>query len=236
LNKFFKTVFLFLLFLLLSLKGECAVLNSQFIESEIKKDLENKISSRIKGKIEVEIKNLPYKTITVKNGKIKFDTFINFDFFSPVTVAKVRVLTDGNEEKLFGVPVKISIYDKVWTVKEFVGRGETLTEKNLSVETKEIGLVEKNVFREKDNIYGSITRKNLFPGEIIDRRFIQSMPIVIKNSPVSVIFRTQNISITVPAEALEDGKNGDLIRVRCKQYKKDFMGVVINNNTILVNI
>lgn len=232
-----KTAVISLAFLIICIsKVNAAVLDSPFIIKQIKKDVTEQLSSTINGKIEVEVTSLPYKTIEVPDGKVNIITNINLQHFSPLTVARVEILVNGEKVRSFGAPIKLSVYDKVWVAQDVINRGKSLSSSNLTLEKKELGLMAENAAREDFSPYNSFVKKTFKPGDIIDTRYVEQIPLIIKNNPVSVVFKSSEITITMSAKALDNGKIGDYIRVRNNKYKKDYIGKVISANTVLVNI
>ena len=239
-KKVFKTV-LILSVLLVFCKGivSAAVLNNQFISNKIKHDVIKQVNSFVPGKIEVDIRETPYDYTPIsynKSDKIDIDTIIDTSHFNPLTIARVTILSNGKKLETFGVPVKLTVWDKVWVTSDFIKRGETLSSANLTLENKNITFIAENALRENDFPQGNMVRKSFMEGEVLDKRYLESIPIVMRNSPVSVIFQSSYITVTIEGEALDNGKIGDYIKVRSKAYRREYIGQVISANTILVNI
>jgi len=239
LKKTLKTAIIILIFLAFSCKAGAAVLDAKFLKEKIKKDVEEQIKANasVKGIIKVEITDLPYDKIETsegKNGKVEIETKINLRFFNPVTIVRVNILVNGEEYKSFITQAKISVYDKVWVAQDYIKRGEILTK--VALEEKEITYLPKTLIRKDFDPYTHQTKKNYKPGDVIDSNYIENIPAIVKDSPVSVIFKTPSVSITIPAIALDRGSIGDYIKVRSKNYRKDYMGKIIGENTVLVNI
>lgn len=236
-RKFIKTAFIILTLLTFLIeKADAAVLNSKFIIDKAQDSIVKQVSSMVKGKVVAKIEKIPYETLEIPDGKLNIDTYVNLQSFNSFTVAKIDILVDGKKFKTFGTPVKLYVYDEVWVANDLINRGKSLSRANLIIEKKELGLMAAIAVRKDFNLYNCLTKKTYKPGDIIDTRYIEKVPLIIKNSPVSVIFEGSNMSITMSAQALDDGKLGDYIRVRSKKYKKEYIGKVISNNTILVNI
>jgi len=237
LKNILKTVILILIFSALSLKASAAVLDSKFLKEKIKKDVEEQVKTNIKGTINVEIAKLPYEKIETnegKNGKVEIVSKINTRFFNPTTIVRVSILVNGEEYKSFITQAKISVYDKVWVAQDYIKRGEALTQ--VALEEKEITYFSKTLVRKDFDPYKYISEKNYKPGDVIDSNYIEKNPAIVRYSPVSVIFKTPSVSITIPATALDKGNIGDYIKVRSKNYKKDYMGKIISENMVQVNI
>jgi len=235
LKTFFKTVILILVFSALSFKAEAAVLDAKFLKEEIKKDVEKQLQS---GKnTTVEIGDLPYQQIETnegKNGKVEIEAKINSKFFNPITIVRVSVIVNGEVYKSFVAQAKINVYDKVWVASDYIKRGEVLT--NVVLEEKETACLVGTFTDKNFDPHKYVSKKNYKPGDVIDSNFIETIPAIVKDSPVSVIFKTQTVSITIQAIALDRGSIGDYIKVRSKNYKKDYMGKIISENIVLVNI
>jgi flagella basal body P-ring formation protein FlgA len=237
LGNFIKTVFIALTFLVLLIgRVNAAVLNSQNIISEVKKSVKEQVKLITKGEVEVEINKIPYESIEVPKGAVEIKTSLNLKSFNPLTVARVEILVDGKKEISFGVPVKLYVYDKVWIAKDIIARNSTLTSSNLTLERKELGLITDTAARQDFSPGNYLAKKMFKPGDVIDTRYVETIPLIMKNSPISVIFKGSDITITIPAQSLEDGKIGDYIKVKSKELKKVYIGRVISTNTVQVNI
>ncbi|MDD3014313.1 MAG: flagellar basal body P-ring formation chaperone FlgA [Candidatus Gastranaerophilales bacterium] len=227
---------LFLILFLLSGKAYAYTLNSQFLTNQIKNSVADQISSIMPGKIVVNVKSIPYRNIDIPPGKLKINVSVNLRYFTPNTIARVSVLVNDKEITAFGVPVRLQVWDKVWVATDTIYRGETLSATNIKVENKEISLNAEKAIKENILLEGNLVRKNFVPGEVIDMRFIESVPTIMKSSQVSLIFKTRLITVNLSGEALANGKMGDYIKVRNKNYKKDYIGKVIGVNTVLINL
>lgn len=243
-KKFFKTAIIILIFSALSCKAGAAVLDSQFLKEKIKKDVEEQLKSNFKNNfsdsqsnIKVEITDLPYEKIEThegKNGKVEIESKINLKFFNPTTIVRVNIFVNGEIYKSFITQAKINIYNKVWVAKDYIKRGDSLN--SVALEERETTYLSKTAARKNFDPYKYISAKNYNPGDVIDSNFIENIPAIVKDSPVFVIFKTDSVSVTIQAIALDKGCIGDYIKVRSKNYKKDYQGKIIGENLVLVNI
>jgi len=212
------------------------VLGSEYINSQINKEVTKVLKQQIKGDISVEVKNIPYSEIQVNEGKITFNIENDLNFISPHSIVRVNILVDGEKVKTFGAAINIKVQDYVWVANDYIYKGKAFSSQNLILKKEDISSVALTAARENFN-YGERFSTRMFkPGDVIDARYTEIIPDVIKNSLVNVIFQTSNIKVVMDGEALENGKIGDYIKVRNKKYKKDYTGKVISENQILVNI
>jgi len=235
LKKIFNTALLSLIFIAFSSKAGAVVLDNNFLKEKIKKEVETQLLSD--KKTTVEISELPYQKIEIdsgKNDKIEVDAKINTRFFNPITIVRVNILVNGKLQKSFIAQAKINTYDKVWVVKDYIQRGSVFS--GVALEEKEITYLPKTYANKDFNPYKYVSRKNYKPEDVIDCTYVEKIPAIVRNSPVSVIFKTDSVSVTIPAVALEQGVIGDFIKVRSQNYKKDYLGKIISENVVLVNI
>ena len=217
--------------------ANAAIIDSKTLKDEIIKDIKDQVEDLISGKISIVINKLPYRSINIPdNSRFEIHASTNLKYFSPFTVARVKVIANDKTVKIFGVPLKIKVQDSVWVAKEYISRSQKFSLNNLVKKEKDITFVAKTAVRSSYSIEKAISRKNYKPGDVIDVRFINNAPKVVRNKPVNVIFKSDFISVKISAKALNNGKVGDLIKVRSDKYKKDYIGKVIGLNTVLVEI
>ncbi len=219
-----------------SVRANSAVLTFQYLSEKIKKDILEQLSSSVKGQPVIEINEVQKRTIEVPDGNIKINTSYNDNYFSSHSMIKADIIVDGIKEKTLIFPVNIKIYDNVWVVTEPIDRGKSFSGSNVTVERKDISSYVKYAVRANTDIEGLLARKTFKPGDIIDNRYIESAPAVKKESPVSVVFKSDFVMVTMSAEAMDNGNIGDFIKVKNTRYKKIYIGRVISPNTVLVDI
>ncbi len=219
-----------------SIKADSAVLTFQYLSEKIKKDILEQLSSSVKGQPVIEINETQHKTIEVPDGNVKINTSYNDNYFSSHSMVKADIVVDGVKERTLILPVNIKIYDNVWVVTEHIDRGKAFSGSNVTVEKRDISSYVRYALRSNTDIEGMLARKTFKPGDIIDNRYVENAPAVKKESPVSVVFKSDFVMVTMSAEAMDNGNIGDFIKVKNTRYKKIYIGRVISPNTVLVDI
>lgn len=215
-------------------KAYGAVYDSVQIAYLIKNDIVEQIKQQFEGKIEVEVTALPYQTVEVPNGKLEVKTDIDLNNMYSPAIVRTELYVNNIKVKSFGARAEIKIYEKVWVSRDWIKRGETI--KNLRLEEKNVSSILHSVVKKDFNQGEYLARRNIKPGEVITYEYIEEIPTIVKDSPVSLIFKTPQVSVTIPAIAVTSGKMGDYIRVKNIQYKKNYVGRIIGDNIVLVNI
>ncbi len=227
LNTVLLTAIIFLGFIPVA---QSAVLTSQFVSKQVKNDIITQLKQDYNGEIEVKIKSLPYQSIKIPDGKVKIRSEIN----GLNSIVKVNIYVDRIKVKTFGARAEIKIKDKVWVAQDWIKRGGILT--GLTMEKKDVSSIYNKLPRKDFEPGRYRARINIKPGKIIELNNIEEIPTIVRNSPVSLIFKTPTVSVTIPAIAITSGKTGDFIKVKSKAYRKNYVGKIIGKNLVLVNI
>jgi len=222
--------------LVLTSAVDAAVLNSDFIKKQIKTNIEAELNNLNIKKADIKINKLPYKNINIPEGKVEIKTSKNIRNYSYSSILKTDILVDGLKVKSFGVPVEIKVYDKVWVLKDNLKKNSSLSYSNLALEEKQINIFSKDALKKDFQPIGYLTTKNLKSEAILTTKNIKRTPFVVKNSPVSIMFKTPYVNVTLPGMAMEEGNMGDYIRVKNDRYRKNFVGKIVGKNIIKVNI
>ena len=220
--------------LLLAAKASCATLDAQVISREVKKDLIEQIKQAYGGKVEVEVTALPFKSIELPDGDVKIKAEMNLQAISSPTISKVNIFVNDVKIRTFGARVELKIHVKVWVAQSWIQKGACLN--SVRLEEKELSSIQSGFVKQDCDPAKYRARRNIRPGEVINNLIIEETPTIVENSPVSLIFRTSLVSVTVPAIALTSGKKGDFIKVKSSDYKKSYIGKIIGENLVLVNI
>ena len=223
-----KKLFSILIALILTSNVALAVtFTDSFVREEVRKQI---ILQKI-------ISNMPFKTMTVSDGKIKFVVTSNFEKFVPRDIKKVYVYSNGKLEREFLVQVRTLAYKNVLCAKTQMERESLLSNANVSAKRMEVSAQLDYVLTpemlENKQI---ITKKWFREGEILDKRFVRIKPDVERNSEVQTYFKSNGIMIMISGKALDEGMVGDYINVQNETYKRTYKARVIGENKVLVNI
>lgn len=233
-----KKLFSILIALILTSNVALAVtFTDSFVREEVRKQIILQNKKYTDAELEIIISNMPFKTMTVSDGKIKFVVTSNFEKFVPRDIKKVYVYSNGKLEREFLVQVRTLAYKNVLCAKTQMERESLLSNANVSAKRMEVSAQLDYVLTpemlENKQI---ITKKWFREGEILDKRFIRIKPDVERNSEVQTYFKSNGIMIMISGKALDEGMVGDYINVQNETYKRTYKARVIGENKVLVNI
>lgn len=233
-----KKLFSILIALILTSNVALAVtFTDSFVREEVRKQIILQNKKYTDAELEIIISNMPFKTMTVSDGKIKFVVTSNFEKFVPRDIKKVYVYSNGKLEREFLVQVRTLAYKNVLCAKTQMERESLLSNANVSAKRMEVSAQLDYVLTpemlENKQI---ITKKWFREGEILDKRFVRIKPDVERNSEVQTYFKSNGIMIMISGKALDEGMVGDYINVQNETYKRTYKARVIGENKVLVNI
>ena len=187
--------------------------------------------------VDVKVMNVPFSELIIPDGKVYYEVVSPKDRYIPRDVKRVNVYVNGMLVKTLNLPVAIQAYKEVLVAKTDIVRDQAITEENTTLKRVDCTNVIEYVL-DKESLKKEMTSKKIFrTGEVIDKRFINVKPDVVRNTEVRVFFASNdNLMITIDAVALEDGLIGEWVNVENKNYKKVYKGKIIGENRVLVTI
>jgi len=219
-----------------SLKVNAAMLSNSEIKNIIAKQVKENFKNYTSAKLDVEVIALPFKDLDVPEGDVSFVVKPSMDKFLARDLEKVSVYVNGQFFKTFNAPVVIKAYEDVLVASSFINIGQPINTKVVSVKKIEISNILNYPLRADALGKEMMAKKAFREGEILDKRFVKLRPDILRNSTVSVLFKTNNLTIAIDARALSDGVIGENICLMNKNYNKIYTGKVVGENKVLVEI
>lgn len=234
--KKFSILLITLILTFSSLKAFAVLLPEAQIKREISKQIVTKYKKYTNAQLQVDVLTIPTTEINVPAGKVTYDVTTSADKFMPRDLVKVKVLVNGNVQRVFNAPILVKAYQDVLVAGEVIPREKLLTNTNVVIERREVSNIFSNVLTTKELSKGLYTKKYFAKGELLDARYVKAKPDILRNSPVVVFFNTNNLTVSIDGIALSDGVIGDRITVMNKNYNKVYKGEIIGENKVLVRI
>lgn len=219
-----------------SLKANCAVIKGSDVKTVVLKQVRENYQKYTNAQLDIKVVTVPFVEIEVPNGEITYSIKPSMDKFMPRDLEKVTVYVNGNPVKSFNVPIVVKAYEDVLVASCFINREQQINSSVVTVKKKEISNIIEHPLRTKDLGKDILAKKAFSEGEIIDKRFVKQRPDILRSATVTVVFNTNNLTISTDATALSDGVVGENICVMNKNYNKVYTGTIIGENKVLVKL
>lgn len=216
--------------------AKAAVYRSSEVKSEIAKLVLEMDKKYTDAQLSVEVVALPFMELEVPNGKVTYSIKPTMDKFMPRDLEKVSVYVNGNFIKTFNAPVVVRAYEDILVASNFINIGQRITINNVKLKRVEISNTMGYQLKSESIEKELLAKKAFREGEVIDKRFVKLKPDVVRNSRVTVMFNTNNLTISTEAIALSDGMIGDSICMLNKEYNRTYKGKIIGENKVLVKL
>jgi flagella basal body P-ring formation protein FlgA len=152
---------------------------------------------------------------------------------APSMLVRCRVFADGTSVAEGTLMLRATLWREAWTAKEPLTVGATFDPATL--ETRRVDLL-----RERDALPTSvgdrsfIFARTLPAGRLLTWRDITRRPLVRKGDLVEVSATEGQLAVTMKAQAMENGAQGDAVTVRNLDSKKNFTAFVVDENRVQV--
>lgn len=132
----------------------------------------------------------------------------------PIGRLTVRVRCDGGSPWTVFVPGQVRLYREVVTAIRPIKRASVLTEQDIALAERDIGLLNQGYLTALKQALGKKLTRPLQPDQIVAPAHVEQAEVVRRGDQVVISARSGSISVRMPGEALTDGALGKQIRVR----------------------
>jgi flagella basal body P-ring formation protein FlgA len=149
----------------------------------------------------------------------------------PVTV---EAWVDGTQVRALSVALKVVPLAEVLVAARLIPRATLLTPEDVRVDQR--GLVAGiEPLREPAAVLGQRAMRTIFPGELILHTLLEFPPLVRRGDIVTLTVQGPGLMAVTQGEAREDGKAGQVIRVRNRSSGREVYGQVEGERSVRVS-
>jgi flagella basal body P-ring formation protein FlgA len=150
----------------------------------------------------------------------------------------VALLVNGERVDVVPVLLDVRVYQAAAVARRRIEAGETLSEDNVRFERHAIDTA-GGCLAAKDVEAGRKAKRAVAAGQLVPPAAVEPVtvnnPVLVKQRDlVKLVARVGSLRVTALAEAQQDGRAGDLVRVRNVDSKKEVVGRVIGRGLVEV--
>lgn len=151
---------------------------------------------------------------------------------SPRVPLSVTVLRRNRPVETHGITVDIRIETTVYTCTRYIASGERLEPNDVQQATLMLAPSPSSPLASVEAIAGQEARRRLVPGQVLRYGDLEAPLKVRRRDAVEVRVVRGSVLVRVKAQALEDGRVGDVIRVRHPDRRTEFRAIVEPNGEL----
>lgn len=152
----------------------------------------------------------------------------------PKAVA-VDVVVDKKIVATTSVAFTVRAIAEVLTATRAIRQGEPIGPDNVRWESRDTTRIKAPITRDSGNVFGWIAKAPIAAGAVLTSTDIAPQFVVRKGETVSVTVTCGRVKLDTVGEVRQDGRIGDLIRVRPAISNQDVQARVIAPGTVLIN-
>lgn len=143
---------------------------------------------------------------------------------APADAPAVRTPLTGKVERVAEVPV----------LRLGLGRNAVIAEDNVEVVRLRAADVRRDTILDPQELIGMATRRHLRGGTPVRRDDVREPVLIPKGTTVTMVYRTDTMTLTTRGRALADGSKGAAITIMNAHSKKTVEAVVVDAETVVV--
>ena len=141
---------------------------------------------------------------------------------------------DGKEVRNMRVSGKVELYREVIHSVRAMKRDEVVTEADIQVIRTNIAARPDRYLVQPDQVVGKRLVCSVGPNEPFSPRDLDQPSLIQRGDPVTIIYRQDGVRLSTRGEAKGKGGQGDRIRIRNLESKKNILCQVIDSQTVEV--
>ncbi len=122
----------------------------------------------------------------------------------------------------------------VLVLKRPLPRHALISRADVSLERRPLTRLPKDVVLHVKDVLGLRTRMSLRAGSVLRSSVLEIPPVVKRGSLVRIVAQGENFVVTAVGEARQDGRPGEIIRVRNLASKREVFARVVDEKTVKV--
>ncbi len=146
----------------------------------------------------------------------------------------VTILLDGQPEKKIWIPATIAVNIPVLVAVGKLERGHILSESDLLLREMDMAGLRAGVLTDPAEAMGKKLNRTVRPNTPLLSDYLEQPIVVQRGDVVTIKAENKNLLVTAQGKALENGSDGDLIRVMNLSSKTEIYSQVIGPRTVQV--
>lgn len=213
--------------------AQSQVLSGQKLVSQA----EQYLKERLAGSDVVITPGIQPQDMLVPPGEIVFENELPYGvkYNSPTSVS-VGITVAGQLYNKAALRFDIKKYEQVAVVSRALAARELINTDNVVFERRDIGRVPPGYFTELNKILGLAVKRQLAPGTAITDSMLEKPILIKRGQTIRIVAQTGHITVSAPGIALQNGSQGQFIRVQNINSKKMITGQVVDEATIQTQI
>ncbi|MDZ4786473.1 MAG: flagellar basal body P-ring formation chaperone FlgA [bacterium] len=205
---------------------------SRLLSAEEVQDAINNVLADTKK--EASVKNLFFdKEIRVAPGMSRIKA-VPLNSLKSRHIFSITASVEGEEDIRFTVPAEIEEWITVPVASRGMSKGEIVKSEDLVMARLNLAAMPLDATINEKNIIGYEVGNTISPGESFRKKSLKIPPVVIQGSKITLLYTKGILNVTASGTCLEDGIEGQLIKVQNDASKRVLMAHVVERGLVKI--
>ena len=173
---------------------------------------------------EVPAGPLTLKVLDMPNNGVASSFIVRFEILA----------ADGRSLGDWQCPVQAHVWREIWVARSMLNPGELVADADVAAERRDVLAVHAPLADFAAGDTALEIAQSVPAGSPLLAYEVRLHPVIRRGQITDALIRDGRLSVTVKAQALEDGAPGQFIRLRNLNSAHDFSGQVLNGKTVIV--
>lgn len=183
---------------------------------------------------EIEIRFNQLKTVEAIPDDLRLEPI---SMKEPLGSYTVRVIVEQNGQTVEKGQVRVMIkkFAEVLVTSGRIRRNEALTPDKLTLQRMDVTSLQEQPVQSLQEIEGYRSKRNLSTGRIVTLSAVEPVPDIEVGREVSIVYNDGLCNIAAPGQVLQNGWQGDYIKVKNKASGKIILARVVDDTAVAVD-
>lgn len=151
-------------------------------------------------------------------------------------ILSLTFLVDGREAGEVKMSGDLQLYGEAACLNRQMLRHAVIEPADVKMVRRNVSMLNADLVKVPEQAAGKRLKSALRAGAILYEHLLEEPPVVEKGDYVTIQVRTDNLLVTVPGQAKEEGAPGDLVRVKNLMSRKDIFARVTGEDLVEVDL
>ena len=128
----------------------------------------------------------------------------------------------------------ISLFVPVLVATRSLTRGDAINDRDVTLREMDVSQLRRGYFMDSSSFTNQHLSRRIRAGDVITPNALQEAHLIRRGDRIAIVASSDGFTISMPGEALEDGRLNQQIRVRNLSSGKTIRGMVSGNNEVRV--
>lgn len=207
------------------------------LEHSLKQVLKEQISTMA---ADMGLKDYDYNIhLSYLNSRLNFEACqipLNIEAPQPLELGRshIKVACQDTKPWALNVPTDVNLFTDVVMLNQPLAKDQLISEGHLDMQRQNLAELRNGYYLKKDQVIGKQSKRALAGQTVLNSYLILPALMIYKGDKVMIIASKGPMSVKMPGEALNDGREGRQIRVRNNRSERIVRGKVVAPGQVLV--